>query len=184
MSEFSQTDLFTLKSKLENQLEYGFSESETAQSHGAFDFLIGEWDLVRTSFDADGELARRTKGTVVARYAFAGRVIQEDFHNFRDDGSAYRAGTALYTFNPSAKQWHVAAIDASTGATAYQPVWVAGEVRYESVVRLPDRDVFTKSRIFNIASDSTEWEQHVSIDRKEWFPNYHIINRRKHRNVW
>ncbi len=179
MDEFSRSDLFALKSRLESQIEYDFSHGTSAKEDGAFDFLIGEWDLVRTSFGADGEVISLTKGTVVARYTFEGRAIQEDFYNHREDGTAYRGGTALYTLSPTSDQWHVAAIDASTGATAYEPVWLDGEAHYESVVRLPGREIYTKSRIFNISQDTTEWEQYVSIDGVEWFPNYHIINHRR-----
>ena len=178
MQEFNEDDLFALKSMLETQIENDYVDGSNAKSDGAFDFLIGEWDLVRTSFGARGNIASRTKGTVATRYTFKGRVIQEDFYTFREDGTSYRGGIALYTYSPSSEQWHVAAVDASTGATSYQPVWVDGEVRYESVVRLPDREIRTKSRVFNISSDSTEWEQHVSIDGVDWFPNYHIIQRR------
>jgi len=177
--DFSVKDLFALKLMLEAQIESDFIESSNAKNDGAFDFLIGEWDLVRTSFDQNGNVASLTKGTVVAEYKFEGRVIQEDFYNYRGDGMLYRGGTALYTYSPSSKQWHVAATDASTGAASYQPSSVDGEIHYESVVRLPDRQISTKSRIFNISRDTTEWEQKVSIDGVEWFPNYHIINSRK-----
>ncbi len=179
MPEFSKSDLFALKSMLEAQIDADFVEGATAQSNGEFEFLIGEWELIRTSFDANGDVAHQTKGTVVARYIFEGRVIQEDFYNYRDDGKAYRGGTALYTYSPSSQQWHVAAVDGSTGAGTYQPSWVDGEVHYASVITLPDREIYTKSRIFNISHESTEWEQKVSIDGMEWFPNYHIINRRR-----
>ncbi len=179
MPEFSKSDLFSLKSMLEAQIDADFVEGATAQSNGEFEFLIGEWELIRTSFDANGDVAHQTKGTVVARYIFEGRVIQEDFYNYRDDGTAYRGGTALYTYSPSSQQWHVAAVDGSTGAGTYQPSWVDGEVHYESVITLPDREIYTKSRIFNISHESTEWEQKVSIDGMEWFPNYHIINHRR-----
>ena len=179
MDEFPLADLFALKSTLESQFEEDFSNGTSAKEDGAFDFLIGKWDLVRTSFGADAQIAHRTKGTVVARYTFEGRAIQEDFYNYREDETAYRGGTALYTLNPSSGQWHVAAIDASTSATAYQPVWVDDEIHYESAVQLPDREVYTKSRIFNISPNTTEWEQLVSIDGVEWHPNYHIINQRK-----
>ncbi len=179
MREFSVNDLFALKSMLEAQIETDFVEGSNAKNDGSFEFLIGEWDLVRTSFDENGNVASQTKGSVVARYTFEGRVIQEDFYNYRSDGTAYRGGVALYTYSPSSKQWHVAATDASTGATSYKPTWVKDEVQYESTVRLPDREVYTKSRIFNISRDTTEWEQKVSLDGLEWFPNYHIINHRK-----
>ncbi len=178
MAEFSIADLFSLKALLEAQLASDFSDGKSAQQDGAFEFLIGEWDLQRTSFGADGKASNRTEGTVTARYTFDGRVIQEDFYNYRDDGTPYRGGTALYTVSTSSGQWHVAAVDASTGATAYQPAWINGEVHYDSVVQLPDRDVYTRSRIFNISQDSYEWEQAVSIDGTEWLPNYHIINLR------
>ncbi len=178
MNDFSKVDLFALKSVLEGQIERDFVDGVSAQDNGAFDFLIGEWDLVRSNYDANGNVAR-TKGSVVARYVFAGGAIQENFYNLRDDGAAYRAGTALYTYSPSSDQWHVAAIDVSTGATSYNPVVVDGEVRYESTVKLPGRDIFTKSRIFNIAGDSNEWEQQVSIDGELWFPNYHIASYRR-----
>lgn len=179
MKQFSVSDLFSLKSALEAQLERDFVDGVTDQTDGSFDFLIGEWDLVRTSFDEAGNAVSTTKGAVVARYTFDGRVIQEDFYNYREDGVAFRAGTALYTYSPFSQQWHVAAIDASTGATSYSPSWVDGEVHYQSVVRLPDREVQTKSRIFNISPDLTEWEQMVSIDGVDWFPNYHITSYRK-----
>lgn len=179
MTYFTKSDLFTLKSTLEAQIESDFVQGEDAKSNGEFDFLIGEWDQVRTSFGADGKVVSRTKGTVVARYTFEGRTIQEDFYNYSDGGTPYRGGTALYTYSPSSTQWHVAAVDASTGATAYQPVWVEGEVHYESVVRLPNIEIYTKSRIFNISKDTTEWEQAVSIYNVEWFPNYHIISQRR-----
>lgn len=179
VTDFTKSDLFALKSTLEAQIESDFVHGVDAKTNGEFNFLIGEWDLVRTSFGADGNVASRTKGTAVARYTFEGRAIQEDFYNYSDDGTPYRGGTALYTYSPSSMQWHVAAVDASTGATAYQPMWVDGEVHYESVVRLPDREIYTKSRIFGISKDTTEWEQAVSIDNVDWFPNYHIINHRR-----
>jgi hypothetical protein len=177
--EYSANDLFALKSMLEAQIETDFVEGSNAKNDGSFEFLIGEWDLVRTSFDENGNVASQTKGSVVARYTFEGRVIQEDFYNYRSDGTAYRGGIALYTYSPSSKLWHVAAADVSTGATSYKPTWANGEVQYESTVRLPDREVYTKSRIFNISLDTTEWEQKVSLDGLEWFSNYHIINHRK-----
>ncbi|MGI9326334.1 MAG: hypothetical protein ACR2PZ_14015 [Pseudomonadales bacterium] len=179
MKEFTPTDLFALKLMMEAQLEADYVSELNAKSDGAFDFLIGEWDLVRTSFDETGNVVSKTNGSVIAKYAFDGRVIQEDFHNLREDGIAYRGGTALYTYSPSFKQWHVAAIDASTGATSYQPIWIDGEVHYDSVVRLPDREILTNSRIFNISRESYEWEQSVSINGATWFPNYHIANHRR-----
>ncbi len=74
--------------------------------------------------------------------------------------------------------WGVAAVDASTGATSYSPEWIGDEVRYGSVVNLPGRDVYTRSRIFNISANSYEWEQEVSLDGETWHKNYHILNTR------
>ena len=177
--ELSATELFAFKAAMEAQLEQDYVGGTSAKEDGAFDFLIGEWGLVRRSFGLDGQLAHETKGRVVARYVFDGRVIQEDFFNYRADGRAYRGGTALYTLSPSSKSWSVAAVDAATGATSYQPQWIDGEMRYESVVELPDRTVYTRSRIYNIADNSYEWKQEVSLDREAWHQNYHIFNQRK-----
>ncbi len=177
MDNFSGTDLFEMKATLEKQFEQDYIRSPGSKAK-RFDFLIGEWDLTRKSFDSQGEVARETRGIVVARYTFEGRVIQEDFHNYLANGEAYRGGTALYTFNPSTEVWGVAAVDASTGATSYSPEWIGDEVRYGSVVNLPGRDVYTRSRIFNISVNSYEWEQEVSLDGETWHKNYHILNTR------
>ena len=89
MDNFSGTDLFEMKATLEKQFEQDYIRSPGSKAK-RFDFLIGEWDLTRKSFDSQGEVARETRGIVVARYTFEGRVIQEDFHNYLANGEALR----------------------------------------------------------------------------------------------
>lgn len=173
--------VFDLKSGLEAQLASAYQQGPTIRSDGAFDFLLGQWELVRTSFDGQGKPADVSSGRVSARYTLEDRVIQEDFYNYGPNGDTFRAGTALYTYAPMTRQWHVAALDAAAGATAYQPVFSNGEVHYTSVIVLPqspDTPIYTRSRIYNITRDSTEWAQQVSLDRVSWHANYHIYSRR------
>jgi len=179
MSQYSIDELFVLKFAMEAQLERDFVDGPSAEEDGSFDFLIGEWDLTRTNFDARGACKETTFGTVSAHYTLGGRAIQEDFFNHRKESAQYRGGSALYTYRASSSSWHVAAIDAAIGATSYQPDFVDGEVRYESEVQLPAQTVFTRSRIFNISEATTEWEQQVSVDGTNWLPNYHIRNVRR-----
>ncbi len=179
MKTFSTGDLFALKALLEQQLERDFIHGPSASDDGSFDFLIGEWHSIRTSFNETGNVAHIAKGSVAATYVFDGRAIQEDFYHHREDDVSFRAGSALYTYRASSKEWFVAAMDASTGTTSYQPTWIENEVHYTSVVELPDRNIHTKSRIYNISPERTEWEQRVSIDGVHWFKNYHIVNNRK-----
>lgn len=178
MSEFKVKNLFQMKSSLEQQLAQHYTAGPNLEAK-RFDFLIGEWNLVRQSFNAAGEVANQTKGTIAARYTFDGRVIQEDFYNYLASGEPYRAGTALYTYSPLSNAWVVAAVDASVGGTSYTPEWVGNEVQYRSTITLPDRTVFTKSGIFNISEAAYEWEQEVSLDGEVWKKNYHILNTRK-----
>lgn len=95
MEGFTESDLFAFKSNIEAQLEQDYLVGKSAEEDGSFDFLIGDWNLLRRSFGLNGKLQHETKGTVVAGYVFDGRVIQEDFFNYREDGLAYRGGTAL-----------------------------------------------------------------------------------------
>lgn len=178
VNEFKISDLFQLKSALEQQLEQHYIEGPVEEAL-RFEFLIGDWDLVRKSFNHSGDVAQESKGTVSARYRFDGRVIQEDFFNYLPSGETYRAGTALYTYSPLSNAWTVAAVDASVGGTSYIPEWVNDEVRYTSEIILPERNVFTRNRIFNISKNAYEWEQEVSLDGKMWHKNYHILNTRK-----
>ncbi len=178
VSRFEVSDLFQMKSALEQQIEHHYTSGPIEEAR-RFDFLIGDWDLVRKSFNAAGDVAHESKGVVSARYTFDGRVIQEDFFNYLPSGEPYRAGTALYTYSPLSNAWVVAAVDASIGGSSYTPEWVGDEVRYSSTITLPDRNVFTRNRIFNISEDFYEWEQEVSLDGKVWHKNYHILNTRK-----
>lgn len=178
MNDLKISDLFQMKPVLEQQLEEHFTSGPNTEAQ-RFDFLIGDWDLVRKSFDEAGSVARETRGTVSARYTFEGRVIQEDFFNYLANGEPYRAGTALYTYSPLSNTWTVAAVDASVGGTSYTPEWVGDEIQYNSTITLPIQLVLTRNRIFNISKDAYEWEQEISLDGELWKKNYHILNTRK-----
>lgn len=173
-------NLFELKAVFEAQFQADYVNETALERDNPFEFLIGEWDLVRTSFDHAGKTANRTNGSVVASYTFGGRVIQEDFDNYLSNGVTCRSGTALYTYSPTTREWTVAAVDAAVGATTYSPKWINGEVHYDSVVQVPSGEVaYTRSRIFNIGRDSYEWEQEASVDKHKWYRAYHILNTRR-----
>jgi hypothetical protein len=143
--------------------------TESAQ----FDFLIGEWEVAATRYQADGSVLVRYPGRWSAQHLNEGCMVMDDFRALAPTGQAISSYVTLRTWSPATRRWEMA------GLAAFQPaapaewhgVWEDGEMRLDARGQGPDgQTVRTRIRFFDIEPNSFAWESRSSRDEGQtWF---------------
>lgn len=140
-----------------------------------YEFLIGDWDVDATRFNADGSVLFRYKATWTAKYLNEGRMIMDDFKALTPDGRPISSFVTLRTYSEVAQRWEMAGLAAMQPAATldWHGVWTGDEMQINAAgVDPTGKLVKTKIRFSEITRDRFMWESELSIDGgKTWARN-------------
>lgn len=87
-----------------------------------FAFLIGQWNVDATKFDAEGSVLFRYKATWSAKYLNEGRMIMDDFEALAPDGRPISSYVTLRTYSEATRRcWTRTASLVATRVAAESP---------------------------------------------------------------
>jgi hypothetical protein len=139
-----------------------------APAQGAeFDFLIGEWDAQTTRYAVDGSVAFAHTALWRARHLHEKRIVFDDYIAYGPDGAAIGSFATLRTYCEDSGQWEMTFLVAQQRIllTSFVGRRVGSEMHLHASGRdLEDKPVEARVRFYNIAGDSFDWEQELSVD--------------------
>ena len=152
---------------------------ETAQYTGdiptesnQYNFLLGEWNIAKKHYNANGEQINKQIGTWSAKSLHGGRAVHDD-QVFIDTKGQYTPGIqSLRTYSTKLGKWdslHVQPLK-DTGLCINNQNWLAKKMvgistcmnRNGKVIR------YSKTQFYNITDDSFSYIEERSKDNKNW----------------
>ena len=70
-----------------------------------YDFMVGDWDISTTGYDAKGNITGTGKGLWWAEHMHGGRVLYENAVMFNEDGKLEANMPAMRTYSPERGNW-------------------------------------------------------------------------------
>jgi len=127
--------------------------SETHQ----FDFWVGEWDAIGTSYGPGGKQTRTEAKNSITR-DLAGHVVRE---SFKMPGLS---GMSISVFDPGARLWRQTWVDNQGEYIALAGTFTGGKMILHTIPR-PLRPNSVNRMVFSkITSDSFDWDWDASAD--------------------
>lgn len=134
---------------------------------GQFGFLIGDWNVRGSRYDASGAVQLRYEARWRAQYLHEKRVVLDDFTFVAPSGEEVSSFLTLRTYAPLSGRWEIAGLAALEPGLNGQ--WngraVGAEMHLAAEIRMPNGDVrHNRERFFDIEANSFRWESHASDD--------------------
>lgn len=148
-----------------------------------FDFLIGDWSVQATRWQADGSVAARYAATWTARSLNDGRMVMDNFQALAPDGRALSSFVTLRTYCHDTRRWEMAGLAALQPAAPahWSGVWVDGQMRL--LARGTDstgRAVQTKICFSDITPERFCWTSaHSTDDGATWVTTASLVAQRR-----
>ena len=141
------------------------------ESH-QYDFLIGNWNIVKTLYDIDGELPDKQVGKWWAKPLHGGRAIHDDRVYVNDNEQQIPDIQSLRTYSPKLKKWnslHVQPLK-DTGLCVSNQTWLTNEmVGLTTCVNHQGEALhYTKTHFKNITDNSFTYTEELSKDNENW----------------
>ena len=132
-----------------------------------FDFLVGDWHVHATRFNADGTTLAQYLASWSARYLNAGRMLIDDFKALAPDGGPLSSFVTLRTYSVESRRWEMVGLAAMqpAGRMEWHGTWVNGEMQIFAAGLDPSgREVQTRIRFFDITPGRFLWTSESSVD--------------------
>jgi len=172
---------------LANQNNYAGQLPEGSQQ---YNFMIGDWDITTTGFDAKGNITGTGKGIWWAEHMHGGRVVYENAVMINDDGSLEANMPAMRTYVPELDSWRSRHMFPLGGSDNYVCENVG---KFKQGIMNLDSDCFkltgelvdhARIRFFDIEQDSFSYTWESSKDNLNWTKHVLIhASRRDHNSV-
>lgn len=145
---------------------------EVPAESSQYDFFVGEWDVLITQYNRDGEVIDTGKGVWWAKYIHDKRVLFDDIVTFDGKGKLYPGYPSLRTYSPKLGKWvsmHMAPL-ATQALCSNIGTWENNEMRIDAVCRKSDGVIqnYSRVRFYNITDNSFDYTWEDSKDNKNW----------------
>jgi hypothetical protein len=134
-----------------------------SENAGAFDFLLGDWELAMFTMPVGSTVGRRA--TLSVRRILDGTAILDEIRHVDDAGQVNFRGATFRTYLPDRDRWYVLWMMANVeGHTELDAQVVAGEVLTTGKGRDPMGALMEKGRYYDIDGDGFSFTLERSND--------------------
>ena len=130
---------------------------------GAFDFLLGEWDVVMLVMPEGSTVGRRA--TLNVRRILDGAAILDEIRHADEHGQVNFRGAAFRTYLADRDRWYVVWMMANIeGCTELEARSVDGDVHTTGKGRDPEGTLMERGRYYDISGDGFSFTLERSND--------------------
>jgi len=148
-----------------------------------YDFLLGQWQILSSQYDEQGNEISSNKGSWWAKQLHGGRAIHDDIILFNKLGQKVPDKQTLRTYARKIKKWILLDVQSlkDPGFCVDNQHWVNNEMlgTKTCVNRQGEIERLTKTRFYGIKKNEFKYSEENSLDGKYWSLAETIIANRK-----
>lgn len=151
------------------------------EAHQAdFDYLLGDWEFVRTRHSPDGT-KNEARGYWSARRSADGAIITDEYRLLAPDGSTQYVSTTVRAYSAAERRWNLIGVEPGQGYMQPGIAWKEGEdMRVDQTFGRPPDTTEWRIRYHNIRPDAFSWRADVSRDGgRTWVEGYQTLEARR-----